>query len=814
MHFFAFLGLSTFAFSYPLLTTLGDGVAFFIAHNLAGLSLTGFTLAVYLGPAIALWIIAGLLPRVASAVFVTLSVSALAAIWLSGLLRTQSLYLSVCVALFVGIAVGIAWAKRAAFRDFLATLGQVSLLLPLWFLMLGPASGLVIEQDVKDYSGIGHSSKPVVMLVLDELNAASLEGPSSSVASSTGATIDRQRLPNFARLADMSTWYRNTSTVSTLTDKAVPALLTGNRPRAGSAPLLAEHPQNLFTVLQNSHRIEALETVTRLCPARHCRPKEVIKGRSRLGALAADTAIILGHKTLPQSVAVKTLPSLDGKWSGFGTRNENPLFALSDMGRNHVDHFAKFANSITLHPGQLSYYHLALPHYPWLYLPSGQRYNGGEQLGRSESKYEWGGNETLVEQATLRYALQLEHTDLLLGLLLDALEQQSAFKDTLLIVVADHGIAFSPNAAVRNATAATISDVARVPLFIKYPQQSSAEVDDRPAQTLDVLATVADVLDIELRAPTEGVSLRQAAPTTVSAVQRELVGDSGRAATKLPDVLPPSASQAVWQELARSGSAIKALAQGPLRTLYGRAEPAVALRPGVSLTPEHPEWYRGVASDSAFLPVLFTGEIQGTMKPQSVAIALNGTIAGTARSWIDGERHRVAVMLDPTAFIDGDNTLNAYLQEQEALLQVGISSAITPYLITVGNDGSVASVQLEERKWTASTPNALQGAARLSSPSEPSYSIGGWALDSDSNLAPTAVLLLHNGQLMGSHFRRYTVPFTAHAEGFPGDIPAGFSLELGGASGEQEDYRVIALFSSGELLEISPKPPRKSPVKL
>ena len=64
---------------------------------------------------------------------------------------------------------------------------------------------------------------PVVMIVFDELSGLALMGPDGG--------IDAARFPNFARLAGDSTWYRNATTVADFTDHALPALLTGERPR-------------------------------------------------------------------------------------------------------------------------------------------------------------------------------------------------------------------------------------------------------------------------------------------------------------------------------------------------------------------------------------------------------------------------------------------------------------------------------------------------------------------------------------------------------------------------------------------------------
>ena len=66
--------------------------------------------------------------------------------------------------------------------------------------------------------------------------------------------IDAARYPNFARLARDATWYRNATTVADYTERAVPALLTGDRPTTAALPIASDHPESLFTLLGGNYR--------------------------------------------------------------------------------------------------------------------------------------------------------------------------------------------------------------------------------------------------------------------------------------------------------------------------------------------------------------------------------------------------------------------------------------------------------------------------------------------------------------------------------------------------------------------------------
>jgi hypothetical protein len=138
------------------------------------------------------------------------------------------------------------------------------------FLLVSPASKLVLPQP----GGVAAASPggrvtpehPVVMLLLDEF-------PLTSLLDSKGQ-IDRRLYPSFAKLAGQSTWYRNATAVSGLTNWAVPAMLSGRYPTAAqeeASPTAAQYPENLFTLLGASYPIEQFQVVTQLCPARICR---------------------------------------------------------------------------------------------------------------------------------------------------------------------------------------------------------------------------------------------------------------------------------------------------------------------------------------------------------------------------------------------------------------------------------------------------------------------------------------------------------------------------------------------------------------
>ena len=104
----------------------------------------------------------------------------------------------------------------------------------------------------------------VVLLVLDEF-------PSDSLLGRDGR-IDSVRYPNFAALAGDSVWFRNAASSYDSTTKAVPLILDGMRPAAGTTPDRRGHPRSLFDMFARArYRMVASEEASALCPPSLCR---------------------------------------------------------------------------------------------------------------------------------------------------------------------------------------------------------------------------------------------------------------------------------------------------------------------------------------------------------------------------------------------------------------------------------------------------------------------------------------------------------------------------------------------------------------
>ena len=125
------------------------------------------------------------------------------------------------------------------------------------------------------------------------------------------------RYPNFARLADDATWFRNASTVSSQTLYAVPAIVTGRYPvEPHAVPTRRYYPNSLFTMLSESYQMAVFGRFIQLCPDTCTYDLEV---HDSLWDLTADLAVVYFHIIAPESLATR-LPPIVGDWRGFATR--------------------------------------------------------------------------------------------------------------------------------------------------------------------------------------------------------------------------------------------------------------------------------------------------------------------------------------------------------------------------------------------------------------------------------------------------------------------------------------------------------------
>lgn len=720
------------AVAWPVLDSFGRSPETFIAHGAGPAQVVAFAVVVFGGPPLlllafelAVAALAGLrggqdrgrsVRRQVHELLVVAGFAVAVARWGRDGTRLPATTL-VGLALGAAVAVALARARVDWVRRFVRLLGVTSVGYVLLFLTASPASELLAgaQVDAAVRAEFGAQPPPVVVVVFDAL-------PTSTLLDGRGH-IDRALFPHFARLADDATWYRNNTTVSGWTLESLPVLLTGTFPASPARARLGDvHQRNLFTLLGGSHRLYVEEPVTDLCPPRSCAPgaRATRSSGATVAALVSDAARMW--------------------WRGARNVERPVLSGALDDGR--YDRAAEWIDNLPLEPdsagGQpLVFLHVVVPHDPFDYLPDGRRYEGTDPVaGTDDDVWVDDGDRTVAQ---LRYLLQVQAADALLGRLLDRLDDAGVYDDALVAVTADHGISFDLDQPSRDVTADQYEQILWTPLLVKRPAQTSARVDDADVESIDLLPLLAAELGVELPWDVDGRSPRAGEATgrdrrRARPGEKELIDWSGnRLDARIDDeaLLTVDATEGFRRVL----DADPVAARGPLALwraapygeLVGRpaGDPNEADAPSdadegsddgngeggdggsdeggdggdeggegggdggggeggegggddggdgggdlggvgdvpeVDLTIDGAGRFDDVDLDDP-LPLEMTGTVDGSSGRgrAGLAIAVNGTVAGTAAIPGGEGSQRWRVLLWPDAFVDGENQVEVYL---------------------------------------------------------------------------------------------------------------------------------------------------------
>jgi len=456
-----------------------------------------------------------------------------------------------------------------------------------------------------------------ILVVFDEFPGDSLLG--------RNGRIDAARYPAFVRLAARSTWFRNAYSSYDSTTKAVPLILDGVRPHPGTSPTYRDHPNSLFSALGRAgYRTRSFEEATAICPPRFCK----------------------------------------------GARSRRPAI-LPNLNHGRPERFASFLRSIDQSRRPTFWMkHVLLPHGPYVYLPSGARTRAGgpDPLpGMNTVPGFYDGY--LTRHNEQRYLLQLGYVDRLLGRLLNRLERTGMDRHTLLVVVADHGIAFQVGVATRRRVKpSTVQELAPVPMFVMRPGQRHGRVSDVYARTLDVAPTIAGLLHVRLRGHHDGRSAfgsavrprRGLAITTRDFKATVTIG--GRAwEARRRAVVRRRLRQFGWGDWSRLYRGI-----GPNRDLIGRRVEELARTAGraptASLVAAHA--YRDVRRSSGVVPTEVAGSLRGTRRgaKRALAVAVNGRIeaVGSTFHLVGDPVEHFAINVPESSLREGHNLVEVF----------------------------------------------------------------------------------------------------------------------------------------------------------
>ncbi|MFQ5584488.1 MAG: sulfatase-like hydrolase/transferase, partial [Calditrichia bacterium] len=464
LHIFALNGL---ALAQPFFNTLVLNPTFLVAHHIGPVDLILLTV-VLMGVLPCLFItilyLSGCVNKQLSAgmfIFIFVILSSLIALPVTREIPSYTGSHKVFLALVIGLTAYGVYRRYHPARLFLSYLGPLVLFLPINFLFNTDTTKLLFpytHENPYPASKIkGEHKVPIFLVVLDEF-------PITSLMDETGM-IDSVRYPNFHNLSRNSNWFRNAITVSEWTDVAVPAILTGRYPSRDrpQIPMLEDYPDNLFTLLEPHYEFEVFEEVTYLCSIEKCGNPQLSELPVRTLQIYSDLTILFCHSVLPADFSL-WLPPIQNRWKNFreirGEKNR-----VYDERLNQFENFIESISS--KNKSTLYFLHLALPHTPFIYFPSGKTYTELHHMiaGRSSSKDSWTSDHWLVAQAYQRHLLQVGYTDKLIGRLIQTMKASGIYDEALLIVTADHGISFLPGERARGYTQFNYPDILSIPLF-------------------------------------------------------------------------------------------------------------------------------------------------------------------------------------------------------------------------------------------------------------------------------------------------------------------------------------------------------------
>ena len=647
-YFLQVLGISAFAVAQPILDVMGKSPETFIFRGTGAAGIVLFAVVVTLVPALALSALAAITrllgPRIRRRTHLVVLGTMTAVIVIQVVKNVAQLPEVALVVLGLVAAGAVLWllARVRAVGTWARWAAIAPLVFLLAFLFGSPTSKLLRAPEA-GAAVRGARPVPVVMLTFDEFPLASLLDRSGR--------INKTLFPNFARLASRSTWYRNYTVIEAATRYSIPTMLTGKRVKDRSKqPLAFDHPDNLFSLLEDSHRLKVFEPVTALC-AEACSDSEgetADLAHGGVPGLLTDALTVWEDVSLPGETAGDITGQFAEPFQELGSPEERRALDRAQRART-VD--AAFLRS--LEPREkptLHYFHTLMPHAPWNRFPSGRTYQVLDQYGdlppgTGNDLRPWIEEEWPVQLARQRLILQVQYTDRLLGRIVERLRDVGMYDDALLIVTSDHGVSLQSGRERRAPTFDRMHDIYWVPLLIKAPGQREGTVDDRNLTATDLLPTIARLLDTEVPWRTDG---RSALDPNHDRGPIKRIFRPGREQIGRPEVVLTIAQEAAQRRIRLEAFTptpgcrpirLCPYRIGPGATLVGKPLENFTIGSASDLTATLTLPERLRADPQGRLPALILGNlVDGAERFKGrIAVAMNGSIAGVSETWTRGD---------------------------------------------------------------------------------------------------------------------------------------------------------------------------------
>ena len=649
LHLFA---LAALAVAHPLFDVVSREPAFFVARNTTSAQLAAITTLIVLGLPLLLVFFEAIFTRLhahAGSVVHVLLVALLLSLFLlpvlqrAGVTGTGTVF---ALALLPAGAAAFGCHRSTVIPMFLAALSPATVVVPAVFLTNADVRGVLIRSGQAVVPARLEQAPPIVFVVFDEFPTSSLMNGERE--------IDRGRYPHFARLADDATWFRNASTVSSQTVWAVPAIVTGRYPLEPHAvPTARYYPNNLFSMLSDQYRMTVFGRFLQLCSADACAYD--LEVRDSLPDLAADLLVVYLHIITPEPLAAR-LPPIVGDWRGFAGRRMFREAAGERSLNLPSDEYDRFLQTITPEAsGRLYFLHTLTPHMPFQYMPSGARYDapdyqahqeGGERLFLNSDPW----MPIILQQ---RHLLQLGFADRFIGNLIDRLQAQGIYEESLIVVTADHGTSFRHGMPRRTALARDPADIVQVPLIVKLPRQTTGTIRDDSVETVDIVPTIMDALGAVAPYEIDGRSLLD--PTAPERPNKTFVRRNYER-IRIEEYPSRLEEHSLAEKLRHFESGLYGV--GPHGSLVGRSISTLDAVSGTesAVNMQNVRRFDNVDVEAEVLPLYLRGTLAGDVNERaSLGIGLNGVLVATTVSYLERGRWVFASMIPEEALAPGAN---------------------------------------------------------------------------------------------------------------------------------------------------------------
>jgi hypothetical protein len=341
---------------------------------------------------------------------------------------------------------------------------------------------------------------------------------------------------------------------------------------------------------------------------------------------------------LPTAAADAWLPLQNGTWGGVLSQadlrewlNNNADWRTGDRAlTKRFQGSQRFIGEMDSLPrNTFHYFHIAIPHRPYGYLPSGRQYKFSMQEDKFNVHDMTVGE---ISQVRAAHILQVGLADRILGSFKHKLIELGYWDDAMVIVVADHGQAYQPKSNNRIVTPQNLGNIAFVPLLIKYPGQKVGVVDDSNVQTIDIAPTIVNELGIQNAPQVDGRSLLdESADIPEMKILLSGSGENYEFSAKAYDVARTNAHKesVVFFSLHDKRSNLFNYGAG-LDYVGEKLDTLSKYRVQAQLSVHTPQKYQAVDVDATYLPIFIQGEIveYSELDPNDVvvAISINGTV--------------------------------------------------------------------------------------------------------------------------------------------------------------------------------------------